>query len=99
MNYIHEIIRRYINHRYPQYLERKIQHWLCENKNVEAKEEALLRYWNEVEPGPDSREMKDGWKQISCRLDFRNRSRRWYRYGYAASFLICVLTVSLWLIR
>ena len=99
MNYIHEIIRRYINHRYPQYLERKIQHWLCENKNVEAKEEALLRYWNEVEPGPDSREMKDGWKQISCRLDFRNRSRRWYRYGYAASFLICVLTVSLWLLK
>ncbi len=99
MNYIHEIIRRYVNHRYPQYLERKIQHWLCENENAEAKEEALLRYWNEVEPVPDSREMKDGWKQISCRLDFRSRSRHWYRYGYAASFLICLLTVSLWLLK
>lgn len=97
MNYIHEIIRRYVHRRYPQKLERKIQRWLCEDENAEAKEEALLRYWNEAETVSDSREMKDGWKRISGRLGFRSRSRRGYRYGYAASFLICVLAVSFWL--
>lgn len=97
MNYIHEIIRRYVHRRYPQKLERKIQRWLCEDENAEAKEEALLRYWNEAEAVSDSREMKDGWKRISGRLGFRSRSRHWYRYGYAASFLICVLAVSFWL--
>lgn len=97
MNYIHEIIRRYVNRQYPRNLERKIQRWLCEDERAEAKEEALLRYWNETETVSDGREMKDGWKRISSRLGFKSTGSRWYRYGYAASFLICVLAVSLWL--
>ena len=97
MNYIHEIIRRYVNRRYPQKLERKIQCWLCEGENTQAKEEALLRYWNETETVSERQNMKDGWKQISGRLGFRSKSFHLYKYGYAASFLICVLTVSLWL--
>lgn len=97
MNYVHEIIRRYFNRRYPQSLENKIQHWLCEDENAALKEEALLHCWNATDTVSSRRDMKDAWGRISGRLGFRNSRGHWLRYGYAASFLICVLAVSVWL--
>ena len=97
MNYVHEIIRRYFNRRYPRSLENKIQHWLCEDENAALKEEALLHCWNETETVSGRRNMKDAWGQISGRLGFRSSRSHWLRYGYAASLLICVLAVSVWL--
>lgn len=61
MNYVHEIIRRYFNRRYPRSLENKIQHWLCEDENAALKEEALLHCWNETETVSGRRNMKDAW--------------------------------------
>ena len=48
MDYIHEIIKRYLKNRYPQNLETKIQPWLCEDKFSEDKNKALFQCWNEI---------------------------------------------------
>ena len=71
MDYIHEIIRRYFNNRYSKTLETKIQHWLCEDEQVEAKDEELFHCWNEVKANVGNWEMKDSWNRIACRLNFR----------------------------
>ena len=100
MDYIHEIIRRYFNNRYSKTLETKIQHWLCEDEQVEAKDEELFHCWNEVKANVGNWEMKDSWNRIACRLNFRKTRIIRSKYGYAAvSFLFCILVASVWFWR
>ena len=100
MDYIHEIIRRYFNNRYSKTLEIKIQHWLCEDEQVEAKDEELFHCWNEVKANVGNWEMKDSWNRIACRLNFRKTRMIRSKYGYAAvSFLFCILVASVWFWR
>ena len=78
-------------------LETKIQHWLCEDEQVEAKDEELFHCWNEVKANVGNWEMKDSWNRIACRLNFRKTRIIRSKYGYAAvSFLFCILVASVW---
>ena len=54
MDYIHEIIKRYLKNRYPQNLETKLQQWLCEDKFSEDKNKALFQCWNEIKSDSES---------------------------------------------
>lgn len=84
MDYIHEIIKRYLKNRYPQNLETKIQQWLCEDKFSEEKNEALFRCWSEIKSDSDSYCSQSSWENISIRLGFRTSAVSWKKYGYTS---------------
>ncbi|MCG0227747.1 FecR family protein [Phocaeicola vulgatus] len=100
MDYIHEIIKRYLKNRYPQNLETKIQQWLCEDKFSEEKNEALFRCWSEIKSDSDSYCSQSSWENISIRLGFRTSAVSWKKYGYiVASLLLCTFMTTVWLLH
>lgn len=100
MDYIHEIIKRYLKNRYPQNLETKIQQWLCEDKLSEDKNKALFQCWNEIKSDSESYCSQSSWEKISIRLGFKIYTVSWKKYGYVAAFLIlCVFMTTVWFLR
>ena len=100
MDYIHEIIKRYLKNRYPQNLETKIQQWLCEDKFSEDKNKALFQCWNEIKSDSESYCSQNSWENISIRLGFKTSTVSWKKYGYvAASFLLCAFMATVWFLH
>lgn len=94
MDYIHEIIKRYLKNRYPQNLETKIQQWLCEDKFSEDKNKALFQCWNEIKSDSESYCSQNSWENISIRLGFKTSTVSWKSTDMLLLPSCCVL---LWL--
>ena len=50
---INRIIRKFLSARFSPETEEKVQKWIIEDKDIEAKEKASLEYWNELEAKTD----------------------------------------------
>lgn len=50
---INRIIRKFLSARFSPDTEEKVQKWIIEDKDIEAKEKASLEYWNELDVKPD----------------------------------------------
>ena len=48
-NNITKIIRMFLSARFPSETEEKVQKWILKDKDTEAKKNASLEYWNELE--------------------------------------------------
>ena len=50
---INRIIRKFLSARFSPETEEKVQKWIIEDKDIEAKEKASLEYWNELDVKSD----------------------------------------------
>ena len=51
---ITKIIRMFLSTRFPSETEEKVQKWIIKDKDQQAKAEASLDYWNELDVEADS---------------------------------------------
>ena len=77
-NIIYRIVRRYLSERFPSDIEEKAQKWIIKEKDTEAKEQASLAYWNELEQTADT-ETRNALKRVNRRIT-ETKTRRFSFY-------------------
>lgn len=80
-NQISSITKQYLEHRYSQTTEEKIQQWLVEENYTEEKERASLEYWNQMQTLPNAHTYKS-LKRVNNKIGISKTIpilRRWTR--------------------
>lgn len=77
-NIIYRIIRGYLPERFPSDIEEKTQKWIIKEKDTEAKVQASLAYWNELEQTAAT-ETLNALKRVNRRIT-ETKTRRFSFY-------------------
>lgn len=95
-NQIKYIVEKYLLGRFPKETEEKVQRWLIEDRQTEAKEKASLEVWNQLEAKTDAdtyRSLKQVNEQIG-RSDRKNTRMLYQKAGRVAAILIPLILLA-----
>jgi ferric-dicitrate binding protein FerR (iron transport regulator) len=72
------IVKKYLSGRFSPATEEKVQRWIIKDENREAKEQASLDYWNELDIKPNATAYA-ALKRINRKIGFPQKQNYWRR--------------------